>query len=193
MSKSSSQAAAMPTPENVSLHRIRRLSKKLAIACVLVSVLIPVMVIVYWAEAAPAQLAMRVHLAADLIQSEIYVWQRVLGAALTEIPVVLMIIGLMRARQCFRGFAEGALFTPQAVQALRGFAYWVMWSAIAALAITPLLSICLTFNNAVGARHVAVGIGTDHLLTFFFAAVVWLMANIIQQGHALAEENQSFV
>jgi hypothetical protein len=59
--------------------------------------------------------------------------------------------------------------------------------------IGPVISIVLTFNNQLGEKHVAIGIGTDQVLTMMFAAVVWVMAAVIAQGQALAEENASFV
>ncbi|EWS62519.1 hypothetical protein Y695_04255 [Hydrogenophaga sp. T4] len=51
----------------------------------------------------------------------------------------------------------------------------------------------LTLHNPPGLRHLALGIGSDHLFTFFFAGLVWLMAAVIGQGQALAEENERFV
>jgi Protein of unknown function (DUF2975) len=184
---------AMNTPANLQLLRIRRISKNLAFTCLALSFLLPVLVIAYWADASTAQLAVRAHLAANAIQEELHLWQRGLGALITEIPVLLSVCALMKARQCFRGFAQGALFTAEAVGALRGFAAWTMWAAISGFLIGPLLSVCLTFNNPKGFRHVAIGLGTDLILTFFFAAMVWLMSSIIQQGQLLADENQSFV
>jgi Protein of unknown function (DUF2975) len=120
-------------------------------------------------------------------------WQRVVGALLTGIPVALMLRGVWEARLCFKQFAVGQVFTSLAVQQLRKFAAWIMGSSLVSILIGPALSVVLTINNAPGTQQVAIGIGTDHVLTLMFAAVVWVMASVIAQGQALAEENASFV
>ena len=81
----------------------------------------------------------------------------------------------------------------QAVQCLRRFAAWVMGSAVAAIVAAPLLSVVLTLGDAPGKRQLVVGVGSDFPVTLLFAAIVWLMAAVIDQGQALADENAAFV
>jgi hypothetical protein len=38
-----------------------------------------------------------------------------------------------------------------------------------------------------------IALSSEHVFTLFFAALVWLMADIMGQGQALAEENERFV
>ena len=106
---------------------------------------------------------------------------------------MLASMGLWQARRCFAGFARGQLFTGMAVTCLRRFAACMGGSALASLVTGPTLSVLLTWGNPPGLRHLAVGVGSDQLFTLLFAAVVWLMAAVIGQGEALAQENASFV
>ena len=65
--------------------------------------------------------------------------------------------------------------------------------AIPAIVAGAVISVVLTVNNPVGMRHLAIGIGSDQVLMVFFAGMVWLLAAVIGQGQALAEENDAFV
>lgn len=174
-------------------HAMQRVSGWLAWACLVLMVVFPLLVLAYWAVADAGLLAARSNMLPVNIQSPLADWQRVAGALITCIPVALMMRGLWEARLCFKQFAVGQVFTAQAVQRLRSFAGWTVASSLASIVIGPAISVVLTFNNPPGARHVAIGIGTDQVLTLMFAAVVWVMAAVIAQGQALAEENASFV
>ena len=173
--------------------RIRRLSALLAAACLALIVGLAVAVLLAWALADVSVLASQAHLNPADIQAAPQWWQRLLGAAITGVPVALLSVGLWQARRCFLGFQRGQVFTAQAVQYLRRFAAWVMGSAVAAIVAAPLLSVLLTLGNAPGKRQLVVGVGSDFPLTLLFAAIVWLMAAVIDQGQALADENAAFV
>lgn len=182
-----------PPRQASDTDRIQRHSAALAGACLVLIVILPLLVAVYWSLADTGSLAVRANLTPGAIVGPLQPWQRAAGALLSEVPVVLMSLGMWQARMCFSGFAHGQLFTLQAVRCLRGFAAWTFASALAAMLVGPVLSVLLTLNNPVGMRHLAIGIGSDHVLTLLFATTVWLMAAVIGQGQALAEENAAFL
>ncbi|MBX3658774.1 MAG: DUF2975 domain-containing protein [Ramlibacter sp.] len=175
------------------LERIQRVSAALAWACGAFAVALPVCVLILWAMADASTLASRGNLAANAIWGNLQPWQRAVGALVSEMPAMLAALGLWHARRCFAGFARSEVFTARAVQCLRRFSACVAGSALAAVVAGPLLSVVLTWGNPPGLRHLALGVGSDHLFTTLFAAVVWLMAAVIGQGRALADENASFV
>ena len=172
---------------------MQRTSGLLASACLTLMVVLPVVVFVYWAVADAGLLAVRANMLPTAIQAPLQPWQRWAGAGVTCVPVALMLLGLWQARQCFLQFSHGQVFTRQAVQRLRAFAAWALAASVADMLTSPVLSVLLTLHNPPGARHLAVGIGTDHVLSALFAAMVWVMASVIAHGQALAEENASFV
>jgi Protein of unknown function (DUF2975) len=174
-------------------HAMQRVSGWLARACLLLILVLPIVVLYFWAVANTAMLAIHAQMLPALIEAPVTDWQRLAGALVTCLPVSLMVRGLWEARLCFKQFAAGHVFTAQAVQRLRSFAGWIMASSLASILVGPVISVILTINNAVGNRQLAIGIGTDHVLTLLFAAVVWVMAAVIAQGQVLAEENSSFV
>ena len=100
--------------ESVSMQRT---SAWLARACLVLVIVLPLLVLAYWFVADASMLAVRANLLPSAIQKPLQDWQRVVGALLTLIPVVLMMRGLWEARMCFMQFAMGHVFTAQAVQA----------------------------------------------------------------------------
>lgn len=174
-------------------QRIQRLSRFLAAACLVLMIVLPIAVLIYWAWASPTELAQRVNLPAGAIQEPLLAWQRVLAILITEVPLALLMIGLWQARKCFKLFVLGQIFTAEAVRCLRRFAGWVMVSVAAGFVASTALSVLLTLHNPPGMRHVALSIGSDQIFTLLFAGMVWLMAAVISQGQALAEENATFI
>jgi hypothetical protein len=185
-------AVNAPAPDTYP-QRIRRMSRALAIACLLLIVTLPIAVMAWWYLADAAQLAVRANLPADAIRSPLLAWQRWAGALATETALALLLIGLWEARACFRLFAAGEVFTSRAARHLRNFAGWVLGSLVAGIVATAAVSAVLTMNNPPGMRHLAVSIGTDQVFMLLFAAMVWLMAAVIGQGTSMAEENAKFV
>lgn len=177
----------------LSLQRVRRISRWMVAACWALLITLPLALLYYWATASEAQLAGHAHLPAQAIATPLALWQRVAGAAVTALPLGLLLAGVWQARRCFGMFALGQVFTLQATALLGRFAGWVAWAALASMLAGSAISVLLTLHNPPGQRHLSVGIGSDQVFTLFFAGLVWLMAAVIAQGQTLAEENEGFV
>ena len=175
------------------LQRIRALSRWMVRACLALILLLPVALVWYWATTAAADLATQGNLSANAIQLPLQLWQRVAAAVVTAVPLALLLVGIWQAKQCFEQFAQGHVFTAQATVQLRRFAGWVAAAALAAIVAGAVTSVLLTLHNLPGTRQLAVGLSSNHVFTLFFAGLVWLMADVIGQGQALAEENERFV
>lgn len=175
------------------LQRIRALSRVMVWACLALIMLLPLALIWYWASTSAPELASQGNLPASAIQSPLAWWQRVAAGAVTAVPLALLLMGIWQAKRCFSEFAQGQVFTAEATGHLRRFAGWVAAAALAAIVAGALTSVLLTLNHPPGARHLAIGLSSNQVFTLFFAALVWLMADVIGQGQALAEENARFV
>lgn len=175
--------------------RVRRISLGMVWACRALLVLLPLAFAAYWVVASDAQLLALSQLPAQVIPSvaSLAPWQRLVGGVVMAVPLGLLLVGVWHAQRCFVRFAQGQVFTAEATARLRRFAGWVAAAALGALLAGVVASVVLTWNNPPGQRHLAIGIGSDHVFTLFFAGLVWLMAAVIGEGQALAEENQGFV
>ena len=176
-----------------SLQSVRRISRWMVVACWAILLLLPLALLVYWATASDAVLAGHASLPSGAVQGQLLPWQRLAAGAVMGVPLALLLIGVWQARRCFEMFAQGQVFTAQATHLLRRFAGWVAWAALAALLASSVTSVLLTLHHPPGMRHLAISIGSDHVFTLFFAGLVWLMAAVIGQGQAMAEENEGFV
>ncbi|PPD21633.1 MAG: hypothetical protein CTY18_07675 [Methylomonas sp.] len=173
--------------------RIQRLSRVLAGACLVLTVVLPLVVALYWLWADPVTLAVRANLPPGAVQGGLFAWQRIAGGLLTELVLVFLLLGIRQARRCLLLFTGNYVFTRQAVTYLSRFAAWAAVSALAEILAATIISTILTAGNPPGMQHIAVGVGSDQLMLLFFAGMVWLMAGVISQGQKLAEENASFV
>jgi len=174
-------------------RQIQRFGTWLARSCGLLVWGLPLALLVFWLMADSSSLAVSAKLRATDIRQPLQYWQRWAAAGLIGVPIVLLCAGLWQARQCFAGFASGQVFTSQAVRCMRHFAAFIFASVLASLIVVPCLAVLLTLYNPEGQRMVTIALDSFHVFTFFFAAVVWLMAAIIGQGQMLAEDNASIV
>lgn len=184
---------AAPHPSAPPLHHVRRISRLMVAACWALLVLLPLALAWYWATANDALLVGHANLPNEVLRLPLHAWQRWSAGAVMALPLALLLLGVWQARRCFVLFAQGKVFTVQATDLLRRFAGWVAAAAFAALLASAVTSVLLTLHHPPGMRHLAIGISSSHVFTLFFAGMVWLMAAVIGQGQALADENQSFV
>lgn len=176
------------------LQRIRHISRAMVWACWALVILMPMALVYYWATTTAPDLATEYgKLRAGAVVAPLEIWQRVAAATVTAVPLVLLLVGVWQAKRCFAQFAAGELFTAQATRHLRRFAGWMAAAALAAIVAGAATSVLLTLHNPPGMRHLAVSISSTHVFSFFFAALVWLMADVMSQAQALAEENAHFV
>lgn len=176
-----------------NLRRVRRISAVMVWASRALMVAMPLALVGYWGWAGPQSLAAQGNVPPSLLMAPLATWQRVASALVMAVPLVLLLWGVMQAQRCFVLFARGEVFSSRTTALLRRFSGWVATAALAAILASAVISVVLTITNPPGLRQVAVGIGSNHVFTLFFAATVWLMAAVIGQGQALAEENRGFV
>lgn len=189
-SASVSTTPSRPVPQ---VDHLRRASRLMAWACLALIALLPVALVAYWVSASAPELAQQANLPPGSVQLPWQPWQRLAAAAVTAVPLLLLLLGLWQAKQCFDQFSTGQVFTAHATTCLRRFAAWVAAASLAAIMAGAAVSVVLTLQNPPGMRQLSVGISSNHLFTLFFAGMVWLMAAVIGQGQALAEENANFV
>ena len=172
-------------------------SRGLAWGCLALAMVLPVAALVgLWAaspEVLLAQAGVQLPAGAVVPAVSLAVWQRVLAVALGLLPVAGMAYGLVRAWQCFAGFARGAVFSLGTVRHLRGFASGLLAASLAGLLVPTLLSALLTWGAPAGSRSLAVALGGQHLLMLLFAGIVWQIAHAMARAIEIADDNAQIV
>ena len=182
-----------PLSQPDPLQRIRRNSRLMAWACVAIIVALPLAQVAYWATVSSAELAVQGSLPSFAIQQPLQAWQRWAAGATMSLPLALMLAGVWQARCCFAHFANGLVFTAQVVRYLRNAAGFMVLASGAAILCGAVTSVIVTWTNAPGTRQLSFAVSSNHIYTLFFAALIWMMADVIAKGRALVEENESFV
>ena len=180
-------------PARQGTEKIQRLSRVLATVSVILIVVLPIAVGIYWAVNDTETLAAHANLPASAILGSLHTWQRIAGAVLAEVSLFLLLIGIYQVRQCFMQFTMGQIFTAEAVRCLKRFAGWAIASVIAEILLSAATSGILTLENPQYMRSFSISFSSAQMLMLFFAGMVWLMADVISQGQVLAEENDAFI
>lgn len=173
-------------------HRIRSLSRAMALACRGLAVVLPLLLAVYWFVTSPADLAAGAQVPAIAV-GDGDVPLRLSAFVLSLLPMAGLVYGLWQAADCFTGFAEGALFARPTTLALRNFAFgmgvWALLTPISGVA----LSVLLSWGAPAGQRQLVLSIGSNELLVLLFAAMVAIIGWVLAEASVLADENAQFI
>lgn len=162
-------------------------------ACTALAIILPLSVAAFWWFSHTESLFTNARLPTSSILQPLTGWQRMAGMLAMELPVLLLVAGIWQARRCFQRVLEGEFFSTHTVAHLRWFAVWATASALAGIVECTVVAMVLTWNHPPGQKQFVVSLGTDQFVLLFVAGMVWLMARVIAQGQALAEENEKFI
>ena len=113
-----------------------------------------------------------------------------ISAALTGTPLAIALWRLMRM---LRAIERGEIFTSTTVRELRGFALFVMISALASILVQPVIA--LIAGLASGADRVQLSLTFD-LNDFFILLVsvlLFFVARLFSEAQRIADENEQIV
>lgn len=181
----------MPGLDSLDDRRLRRLSRILAAASLLLAVGLPLAVIWLWWAEDPVLLLSR--LAGVESGARPGGWQ-VLGATVVNlIPTLVLSAALVAAGRCFRCFAEGSYLSHPAASALRHFGQRVAIAAGLGLILPTALGLLLTLDAAPGERLLILSVGSTPLLGLLFGGMVWAIGAVMARAAVLADEHAQIV
>jgi hypothetical protein len=185
----------MPTTGRMPSHRaerIRRLSKIMSGLYLATSVILTAGTLYYWFATPPADILS----AAGLPQTgaeNLGFLTRFLAFLVSMMPLAALIWGLRQAQLCFKGFANQQFFTSTTVGRLRAFAMAVFVSTLLQPFAYTALSLILSWVNPVGQRALSIGVSSDMWLGLLFAGTIIVIAWVMTEAIAIADENAQFV
>jgi hypothetical protein len=183
---------AIETGTSKRMDRIRGLSRLMAMACLVTSILLITAMLFYWI-ATPSQLLFNQTGVAMASAAELSLPMRLGGFAIAMVPLGALIYGLASARRCFMAFAAGIIFSSEPVNRLKAFALAIAWSALLKPVAGAALSIIISVYIGSGARTLALTVGSDTLVSLIFAGTVAVIAWILAEAIDIADENKQFV
>ena len=186
----------MASSDKRRLHRIQRVSAGIASACGVLLIAFPILlfcVALLLPEMLAAQnVARQMGVQAD----QISLLARVASFGAMIVGSSPLLWGLWILRRLFQGYATGDVFTPAAAEQLRKGAYALLALILARPIGGALFSLALsidTVKQPEGQGHLVVGFGSTEVWLALAGAMVLVIAWIMGEAAAMAEENQSFV
>ncbi len=176
-----------------NLNRIRRAGRVMSGLCSAIIVVLPLGLALIWANLETLGPAMVGQAVPDLRFGNHGAGTLILGFAISMIPVLVLIYGLIQLRQLFGLYGQGRIFSSLHAVYLRRFALASILSVFAQIVSSSLISVVLTFHNPPGARHLTVSVTSDHLGTVFLGSVLLVIAWIMVEGSKIAEDNAQIV
>lgn len=190
MSNSDHTANLGRTP---NLERIKRVSRWVRALCTFGIVATPIVAAGVWATFGQWAASVPVVARFGPFPEPMPELPPILAFAATMVPGGISMLALARLRRLFGLYAEGLIFTAENARHLRGFAAWVMALAVARPLSSGLVSGALTSANPPVQRAIAIDLSSADLATLFVGLVFLVIAWVLDEGRALADDNAQIV
>lgn len=177
-----------PTGDGVADARLRARSRRMAAACGVVALLLPVAVAGTFVVNAPETFAEAYPASATAARGQV-----TLAIVLALLPVLAAGHAFWAARQGFLAAAEGAWFSKRFATAIRRFGARLMVAAGIAVLMPTLIGLALTLHAREGERQLVVALSSEPLLGAGLGAVIWLLGDVQARAAALAREHAQIV
>ena len=192
MTDSTATAPTSDPSRHARLNRIRLLSLALARGCILLAALLTAGLLFYWFSASTSSIAADARMPAEWLTG-LGTGRRAAGFAISFVPLACLIVALMSARRCFGAFAAGDFFGRDAVKGLRDFALGLLASALLKPFSAAALSVLLSSDAPAGQHRLTLGFGSDTILALLAAGIIAVIAWVLAEASALADENAQFI
>jgi hypothetical protein len=115
------------------------------------------------------------------------------AAAITTVPVGVLLFGLWQVRTLFLNFANGYVFTLASARLLRNFAGAVLAQAVLGPLSSTALMLAFTLDNPPGRRELFITLSVHDYLALIIGGVLLAVAWVMVEATRIADENASFV
>ena len=180
------------TPFNHS-DRLRRLSKAMAMLTTLGMLLIAIAVIAVFLVPDWTRNLLLARLGQAGHDLSLSPGRLIAAAAITAVPVGVLLFGLWQVRALFLKFADGQVFTLASARLLRDFAGSVLVQAILGPISSTALMLAFTLNNPPGARQLVIALSSQDYLALIVGGVLLAVSWVMVEATRIADENASFV
>ncbi|MEM7668693.1 MAG: DUF2975 domain-containing protein [Pseudomonadota bacterium] len=113
--------------------------------------------------------------------------------ALTLVPSGLLAIGLWHLGRLFRLFARRAHFTKAVARHLRGFAWYLLASALVSPFASAAIGVVASWFNPPGQKILAFAISGQGVLAILLAALLFALARVMIEAQQMADDQRFIV
>jgi|LakMenEpi03Aug12_release.lakeMendotaPanAssembly.Ray.scaffolds.fasta_scaffold269776_2 hypothetical protein len=173
------------------MNKIKSISRNFRILFKLAVFLVPIMNCVVWVfyDKFPQEVTVTLlpHFL-NLTQININPTTKTLACIACMLQVAVILYALKQLLKLFKNYEQGEIFSFVNVTYYKKLGYSVFAWVITDKIVDVLISIILTYQNAVGQRQIAVRLGSADLIALAVGGLIILIAWIMNEGHKLNEE-----
>lgn len=113
-----------------------------------------------------------------------------IAAALTGSPLAIALWRLMRM---LREIERGGVFTATTVRELRGFALFVMFSALASLFVQPIIDLIAALISGADKVRLSMTFDLNDFFILLVSVLLFFVARLFSEAQRIADENEQIV
>jgi hypothetical protein len=130
---------------------------------------------------------------AELLANAVPLADRLIALGFAMIPTAIAMWGLLALMRLFEAFAAGDVFSAEALRALGNIAAALFWNVIATMATEPPISFFLSRAHALSHGSMQITLAADDAELLFLAGVAYVIARVMAEGKAVADEHAKFI
>ena len=118
---------------------------------------------------------------------------RAMALVCALVPTAFTMWALWSLRRLFLLYAQGSVFSAEALAALNHVAVALFASVVVAFAMQAPISLALSWPRGAHHREISLSFGSNDVFTLFMAGVVLVIARVMAEAQRMADENAKFV
>ncbi|HEY1406490.1 MAG TPA: DUF2975 domain-containing protein [Spirochaetota bacterium] len=174
-----------------NLSRIKSVSRFIRIIFVVIIVIIPITISLYWIFYNNLPLPMKISAPnSSFIMEDLEPINRILCFAAGLIPIAVQIGILVTLARLFHLYEKGEILSARNVQCFKRLGQLIIARAIAGILYTPLISLALSITNPPGQRQLSLGLTSEIIGTFLVGTVILVVSWVMDEGRAINDEQK---
>ncbi|USG60685.1 DUF2975 domain-containing protein [Sneathiella marina] len=105
-------------------------------------------------------------------------------------PLTVLVFVLLSLRKIFQLYKKGIVFSLEHVALFKKTAKLLVFWVLVSIAYESVKSVLFSLENPPGEKVLSIGFGSDEVTVILVAAFVYVIAWVMDEGRALAEENE---
>ena len=175
-----------------NIAKIKKLSKNIHLLLSSLIVVIPIYYIGYWLfiNDLPKTLITVNTLPTPLVPNKLSVTLQLLGFVACLFPLSALTYGLINVRKLFSYYKDGVIFSLEHVNIFKHIAKALILWVVLSILYNSAKSVLFSIGNPSGHLLLTVGVTSAELTTLIVGMVMFVIAWVMDEGRALAEEQQ---